>query len=89
MKDISLWVEFGDLNTTTGKQAMTVYTKIDGTVTSVAAIDGGGTIDTTPLGNDNDADAPITNTITLGGQTLHIFAGPREVRVIYHHGDNT
>lgn len=73
--DIILRFEFSAPNATSKKQNITLTVYKDGQKTVKSVIDAGGAIETTPLAG---AASPISNNITIDGQTLNVFAGLRE-----------
>jgi hypothetical protein len=71
--DVMLRFEFAEPNTS-AQQAITVTAMRDGTMLpSATATTSGGTILSTPIGA-----TPVSNTVSLGGSNLTIFAGTRE-----------
>jgi hypothetical protein len=71
--DIRLRLTFGEPDAATKKQAITVLTSINGTVTTVNQKVGGGSIQTTPLGT-----SPINNDVAVGLSNIVVFAGLRQ-----------
>ncbi len=78
--DVTLRFEFGAADATTGVQAMTMTTIVDGVATASTTTAGGTAINTTGYVNSktNTSGSRTENSVTVGGGTFSVFAGLRE-----------